>query len=138
MKKLTLLLAFFACQMALAQVTDNPQGEIVSTPSPKDENEIYNSSGLEVQPEFPGGIQTFYKFIMNNFKQPEVKNFKGGKVIVQFVVDKDGSLTDIRILEDCGFGTAEESIKLFKSSPKWKPAMHNGRAVRCVYMQTLN
>ncbi|MBC7438691.1 MAG: energy transducer TonB, partial [Flavobacterium sp.] len=53
--------------------------------------------------------------------------------IVQFVVEKDGKLTDIKILRDLGFGTGKEAIRVLNSSPKWKPGIQNGRPVRVLY-----
>ena len=56
-----------------------------------------------------------------------------GKVIMQFVVERDGSLTDIKVLRDLGLGTGEEAIRLLKSMPKWEPGVQNGRPVRVAY-----
>ena len=56
-----------------------------------------------------------------------------GKVIMQFVVERDGSLTDIKVLRDLGLGTGEEAVRLLKSMPKWKPGIQNGRPVRVAY-----
>ncbi|MGK4566019.1 energy transducer TonB [Flavobacterium sp. 3HN19-14] len=69
--------------------------------------------------------------MQKNFRTPdeEVK----GKVIVQFVVEKDGSLTDIKVVRDLGYGTGAEAIRVLKSAPKWKPGIQNGRAVRVLF-----
>jgi beta-lactamase regulating signal transducer with metallopeptidase domain len=84
------------------------------------------------QPEFPGGIDAFYKFIAENFKiSPE---FKGsGKVYLTFMVEKDGSLSEFEILKDIGFGTGEEVIRVLKLSPKWIPGKENNETVRVKY-----
>ncbi len=63
------------------------------------ENEIY--SAVEVRPDFPGGIQKFYEFIGQNYIVPNVKDLKG-RVFVQFVIEKDGSLTDTKVMRDIG------------------------------------
>ena len=83
-------------------------------------------------PEFPGGIAAFYKFIKKEYKTPS--NFKGkGSLIASFVVETDGSLSDIKIVKDLGYGTAEEFVRLLKISPKWEPGILRGKAVRSQY-----
>lgn len=101
------------------------------------DNNIYNSAGVEVQPEFPGGITSFYKFIGANYKTPDVAGLKG-KLIITFLVDKDGSLTDIKALRDIGYGTGIEAIRVLNLSPKWKPGEQNGQTVRCAYVLPIN
>jgi len=97
-----------------------------------EDNTIYNSAGIEVKPDFPGGMEKFYKFISNNYQTPDEEGLKG-KVYVQFVVEKDGSLTDIKILRDIGFGTGKEAERVLRKCPKWSPGEQNGKKVRCTY-----
>lgn len=85
---------------------------------------------IESKPEYPGGMDSFYKHISSNFKPPVNKDFKGGKIIVTFVIEKDGSITDIKIVRDLGFGTGKESIRVLKKAKKWKPGEQNGKKVR--------
>jgi protein TonB len=115
-----------------AELTVEPPGNGPSQVVEEDNN-IYNTAGIQVSPEFPGGIQKFNSYIRNNFQFPEDENFPGGKVLVSFVVEKDGSLTDIRILRDPGFGTAKEAERVLKRSVKWTPGEQNGKKVRCQY-----
>jgi hypothetical protein len=85
-----------------------------------------------IQPEFPGGIIAFYKFIGTNFKVPS--ELKGsGKVFLTFMVEKDGSLSEFEILKDIGFGTGEEVIRVLKLAPKWIPGKKNNETVRVKY-----
>ncbi|MES2748725.1 MAG: TonB family protein [Bacteroidota bacterium] len=98
----------------------------------EDDNNIYNSAGIEVKPEYPGGLAKFYSFIKNNYTPPEEEGLKG-KVIVSFVVEKDGSLTDIKVLKDIGYGTGAEAIRVLKKCARWTPAEQNGKKVRCSY-----
>ena len=98
----------------------------------EEDNTVYNMAGIEVKPEFPGGIDKFYKFVANNYRAPEEEGLKG-KVYVSFTVEKDGSITDIKVLRDIGYGTGAEAIRVLKKSPKWAPAEQNGRRVRCSY-----
>ena len=98
----------------------------------KGENEVYNTAGITEKPDFPGGIMEFYKFVGNNFKTPEQPNLKG-KVYITFIVEKDGSLSDIKNIRDIGFGTGEEAIRVLKMCPKWIPGKMNGVPVRVMY-----
>ncbi|RZJ33686.1 MAG: energy transducer TonB [Flavobacterium sp.] len=97
-----------------------------------EDNTIYNTAGIEVKPQFPGGIEAFYNFIRKNYTPPDEPGLKGN-VFVSFVVEKDGSLTDIKVLRDIGFGTKEEAIRVLKKCPRWTPAEQNGKRVRCSY-----
>ncbi|MBK0369229.1 energy transducer TonB [Flavobacterium agrisoli] len=108
---------------------DGPKGGQVTEEAPE---QIYNVAGIEVKPDFPGGMEKFYKFVANNYRAPEEEGLKG-KVYVTFVVEKDGSLTDIKVLRDIGYGTGKEAIRVLNKCPKWKPGMQNGKPVRVLY-----
>lgn len=95
---------------------------------------IYNSVEIERRPEYPGGMEAFYKHISANFNIPKDKGFAGGKVILSFVIEKDGSLVDIKILRDAGFGTGDEAVRVLRKSKNWIPAEQKGIKVRCKYM----
>lgn len=114
-----------------AELTVEPVGNGPSQVVEEDNN-IYNTAGIEVKPDFPGGLDKFYKFIGKNFQVPEEEGLKG-KVFVTFVVEKDGSLTDIKVLRDIGYGTGKEAIRVLKSCPKWNPGEQNGKKVRVLY-----
>ncbi|MET0759438.1 MAG: energy transducer TonB [Flavobacterium sp.] len=119
-------------------IKGDPDAELTVEPvgnGPADvveDNNIYNTAGIEVKPLFPGGMDKFYKYVGNNYRAPEEEGLKG-KVYVTFVVEKDGSLTDIKVLRDIGFGTGKEAIRVLKSSPKWVPGEQNGKKVRVLY-----
>lgn len=114
-----------------AELTVEPVGTGTAAVVEED-NTIYSTAGIEVQPEFPGGIQKFYAFVGKNYQMPEEEGLKG-KVYVSFVVEKNGELTDIKVLRDIGYGTGKEAIRVLKSCPKWTPAEQNGKKVRCAY-----
>ena len=97
-----------------------------------EDNTVYNTSGIEVKPEFPGGIEKFYSFVQKNYNMPDQEGLKG-KVYVTFVVEKDGSLTDIKVLRDIGYGTGKEAIRVLKATPRWNPGEQNGKRVRCTF-----
>jgi protein TonB len=114
-----------------AELTVEPVGNGPSQVVEED-NQIYNTAGIEVKPDFPGGLEKFYKFIGKNFQVPEEDGLKG-KIFVTFVVEKDGSLTDIKVVRDIGYGTGKEAIRVLKSCPKWNPGEQNGKKVRVLY-----
>lgn len=101
------------------------------------DNTIHSSTGIEVNPEFSGGAKEFYSFIAKNFRAPDVAGLKG-KILVSFVVDIDGSLTDIKVLRDVGYGSDAEAVRVLGLSPKWTPAQQNGQPVRCAYTLPIN
>jgi hypothetical protein len=96
---------------------------------------VYNAA--EKQPQYPGGIAAFYKFIGQNFLVPDVKDLKG-KIFIQFIIEKDGSLTEIKSIRDLGNGTGEEAIRVLKLSPNWIPGEQDGKPVRVVYSLPIN
>jgi periplasmic protein TonB len=93
-------------------------------------NEIFQV--VENQPAPVGGYEAFYKYISKNIKYPDQARRMGveGKVFVQFVVDKDGSITDVTVLKGIGSGCDEEAIRVVKAAPKWTPGKQRGRPVR--------
>jgi protein TonB len=98
---------------------------------------IYSVAGLEEMPEFPGGNKEFAKYIQTNFKLPDVKGLKG-KVFIEFIVEKDGTISDIKILRDIGFGTGNEAGRIIRASPIWKPGKLNGKFIRTRFALPIN
>src|SRR3970040_609950 len=98
----------------------------------EEDNQIYNTAGIVVKPEFPGGMDKFYSYVGKNYQTPEEEGLKG-KVYVTFVVEKDGSLTDIKVIRDIGYGTGKEAIRVLNKCPKWTPGEQNGKKVRVLY-----
>ena len=98
----------------------------------EEDNTVYNTAGIEVKPDFPGGMGEFNKFVARNYQAPEEEGLKG-KVYVTFVVEKDGSLTDIKVLRDIGYGTGKEAIRVLNKCPRWTPGEQNGKKVRCTF-----
>ena len=90
---------------------------------------------VETEPEFPGGYEAMLKFLSDNIVYPqEAKDNKiEGRVIVTFVVEKDGSISSIRVLSDIGSGCGAEVVRVLKLMPKWKPGMQKGQPVRVQY-----
>lgn len=100
----------------------------------KDKNVIFTE--VENVPEPPNGMPEFRKWIGANYQYPSDAIDAGvkGTIRVQFIVEKDGSLSNIKSTEDIGSGTGEAAVNLLLKSPKWKPGIQNGRTVRVEYI----
>jgi protein TonB len=95
------------------------------------------SSEIDIAPEYPGGIANFYTFIAANFVAPE--NSKLGKAVLTFVVEKDGTLTHIKIIKNTSnrkFG--KEAIRVLRLSPKWMAGEKDGKKVSVLYSIPIN
>ncbi|MCQ6961260.1 energy transducer TonB [Mucilaginibacter aquariorum] len=101
-------------------------------------NQIFTA--VEQSPTFPGGEGAFGKYLQKNMRYPAIarENNVQGRVVLTFVVERDGSLTDIKVLRSLGSGTDEEAVRVLKASPKWKPGIQNGRPVRVQYSIPVN
>lgn len=110
-------------------VIDQPTGEGEKAAEIVDDNKVYVA--VEVQAGPNGGMPAFYKKFASSFSAPEVdEGVSQIRVMLSFVVEKDGSFTDVKVLRDPGYGAGKEAIRVLKSMPNWKPAMQNGRPVR--------
>ena len=90
---------------------------------------------VESIPEFKGGRDALYAYLGNNIKYPVMAKESGiqGKVYVTFVVEKDGSITDVKLLRGIGGGCDDEAIRVVGSMPRWKPGKQRGKPVRVQY-----
>ena len=90
----------------------------------------------EVMPEYPGGDQAMMKFVAENVQYPEEAKEKGisGRVLVSFIVEKDGSIGEVKVVKGIGCGCDDEAVRVVKAMPKWKPGTDKGKAVRVNYM----
>jgi protein TonB len=113
--------------LTIEEVGNGPVTEVIA-----EDTSVHSLAGIEQKPEFPGGIEKFYAFVGKNYQPPEEEGLKG-KVYVTFVVEKDGSLTDIKVIRDIGYGTGKEAIRVLKKCPKWLPGEQNGKKVRVLY-----
>lgn len=106
-------------------------------PKPADEVPIEDEPVIvaDIQPEFPGGYLALRKFLGENLKYSKQAKEVGisGTVHVAFVVEKDGSVTNIRILRGIGGGCDEEAVRVIQMMPKWKPGWVKGKLVRTHY-----
>ncbi len=118
---------FLMCAMAvMCLVTANAQKTVVSQSS----QSVYDE--VEVMPEFPGGMQAMIEYLNTNIKYPKdaIKQEVGGRVMVMFVVETDGSLSNVRVARKVFPSLDAEAVRVVKSMPKWKPGKEKGRSVR--------
>ena len=95
-----------------------------------DKNGVYQI--CEEMPEFPGGEQAMFDFVANNVVYPQEARDKEieGRVFVRFIVEKDGSVSDVKVAKGIGGGCDEEAVRVVKAMPKWKPGKQDGKPVR--------
>jgi TonB family protein len=91
-------------------------------------------------PQYPGGDRAFITWVAKNYKYPKeaIEAGVSGRLIVQFVVEKDGSLKNVKCVRDIGYGTGTEAVRVVSAAAKWKPGIQNGRPVRVQYTLPLN
>lgn len=106
--------------------------EVVFDDAPEEEevDEIFTI--VEDQPLPNGGYPAFYQYVQKKLKYPAQARRMGieGKVFVQFVVDKDGSITEVKAVKGIGAGCDEEAVRVIQGAPKWKPGKQRGRSVK--------
>ena len=95
---------------------------------------------VEDMPAFPGGMEAMSQFISSNIKYPaDAKKQKvDGRVLVKFVVEKDGSITEVKVIKPAFPSLDAEAIRVVKAMPKWKPGYQNGQAVRVQFAMPIN
>ena len=99
----------------------------------KNENPV-NTNALDKLPEFPGGIAKFYTYVGNHFEKPEIEGEQTISVYVSFVIEENGTMSNIKVLRDPGYGLGTEAIRVLKSlKANWAPGMIAGQAVRTSY-----
>jgi len=106
------------------------QEEVASGPEEEVADEIFTI--VEQKPEPVGGMKAFYEYLGANLHYPPQARRMGieGRVFVQFVVEKDGSLTDVQLVRGIGAGCDEEAIRVIENAPKWQPGKQRGQPVR--------
>ncbi len=95
---------------------------------------------VEQMPQYTGGEEAMMKYVAENVKYPQAAKDKNisGRVFVGFVIEKDGSVSNVKVLRGIGGGCDEEAVRVIKGMPKWKPGIQKGKPVRVSYMMPLN
>ena len=122
------------------QASDDTQAavEVKYTPVEVEEEEVDEQqifTIVEEQPEFPGGMAECYKWIGKNLQYPTISAENGvqGRVTVNFVVNADGSIVDVKVIRGVDPYLDKEAIRVVSKMPKWKPGKQRGKAVRCSF-----
>lgn len=116
--------------IAISTLTENP-----NFTSP---NKIYALNEVDTKPKFQGGIEALHKFFHKKYHVPKLEKGTLGMVQVIFVVERDGTLSDYKIMTDVGFGTGNEAIRVLKlTSGKWIPALVDNTLVRSIFIYTM-
>ena len=140
-KQLQHLMAIvFALMLVFPVMAQNSKN--TNPPKPKlqaqQKNGVYTV--VDSQPVFPGGTKAMFNYLSKNVTYPKYdrENNIQGKAVVQFVVELDGRLTDVKAVRSTSTAMAEEAVRVFKNSPKWKPGKVNGKAVRAQFYVPVN
>ena len=109
--------------------------EVIAEPEPPKVEETKVFDVVEEMPQFPGGQAALLEYLAKNIKYQVVAEENGvqGRVIVTFVVERDGSITDVRVVKSVDPSLDKEAARVVKSMPKWQPGKQNGSAVRVKY-----
>jgi len=126
----------------IADTTKKYKITIAKSPIPST-NKNYQGpvfTAVENEPTYPGGQQKLNAFLQQNIKYPaEMRQKKvEGKVFVSFIVEKDGSLNELKVLHEPGYGSGQEALRVLGRSPKWTPGIQNGHKVRVQYVLPIN
>ena len=116
------------------EVTEDTKVEAVTVVEEKEEvDDIFSVVEETATPK--GGMPAFYKYVTEKFKYPAQARRMGveGKVFVQFVIGKDGSINDVKVIKGIGAGCDEEAARIIQASPAWNPGKQRGKAVRQRY-----
>jgi protein TonB len=107
--------------------------KVAALPPTNNNDEIFRF--VEQEPEFIGGNEMLLKYINDHLRYPENASdaLVEGRVIVEFIVHNDGSISDVRVVRGLGYGCDEEAMRLFKNMPKWNPGKQHGKAVNVIY-----
>lgn len=116
--------------IALLIVSVKSYSQDAAQPAP-----LYNTASVEVMPEYPGGIKKFFEYLDKGFtySKEAVEAKVLGRLIVTFVVEAEGSLSNVKVVRGLRYGTEAEIERLLLASPKWKPGIRNGNSVRVQY-----
>lgn len=133
MRKIFCILLLFSFSFNVHAQTNNT----VSEANKEDSIKIFEK--VEVEAEFPGGVQAWRRFLERNLNAqiPADKGAPAGTytVVVRFIVDKDGSLSDFKTTTNHGYGMEQEILRVLKLSPRWKPAQDKGRTLKAYRSQ---
>ena len=112
---------------------NNPETAPSNSAAPSATDSIYTR--VDKQPDFPGGLTAFYKYLGKTIKYPSGARQKGiqGKVVLQFIVKKDGSIANVKVVRKVSPDIDREAARAIGISPKWRPGLIKGKPVNCQF-----
>lgn len=124
---LLIVLCAFSFQLIAQTHEDILKEEIPSEP------EIYKI--VDQNPEFPGGMDSLFRFLAENIIYPEKAQLRGiqGRVVLMFIVNESGVISNIEVVNDVAGGCSEEAVRVVKKMPKWIPGKEDGKEVKVYY-----
>jgi tonB family C-terminal domain len=127
------LFFFIGMTMSYAQTKSQPTKEATAS-SQDDPEKIYES--VDESPTFPGGFKALLKYLAKNIQYPQeaVKSMIQGKVILQFVIERDGTIGDLGVRQGVDPLLDAEAIRVVRSMPRWTPGKKDDKAVRCHFI----
>jgi protein TonB len=128
MKKIIFIITLLSVYFSYGQTIEtNSIEKVIEKP-----DYIYSSAGIEIRPEYSRGNNKFYKDFNKEFKLKVDKDLQG-RVFITFVVEINGTLSNIKVIRDLGFGSGKETIRALTTMSKWKPGKQNAQPVRVKY-----
>lgn len=108
--------------------------QVVQSDTIDSAEQVYSMAGLEIQPQFPGEVNAFQKEVSKNFLIPEIDSDLDAKIYINFVIEKDGSVSTVKCIKDPGYGLGQAAVMAVnKITTKWKPGIYKGVPVRVSY-----
>ena len=137
---LTIVIFFASYSAYNAQVDKNNFKKADELVVDDDEMEPISFSAVENKPEFPGGDVALMKYLAENTKYPTIAKENGisGRVFIQFVIDKTGAVTKVKVLRGVDPALDAEAIRVVKAMPSWKPGSQRGKEVPVTYQVPIN
>lgn len=122
-----------------APVTPTTTSVETGNPDARYEGKLYDLGSVDVAPEFQGGSKALSRYLGSAIRYPAQarENKTQGKVYIGFIVERNGTLSDFKVIKGIGSGCDEEAIRVLKLSPAWKPGMAEGNPVRTSYVQPI-
>ena len=116
------------------------QSQVNESTSNENTEVYYNLDELDVKPSYLGGDMALMTFIAKNVRYPQEAREKGiqGSVFVGFVIEEDGTVSNVKVVKGIGGGCDEEAVRVVKEMPKWCPGKKQGKSVRVSYMVLVN
>lgn len=114
--------------------TGNGNGTAIGTDGNGSSSDVVNNAILDTKPQFPGGIEKFYRYVANHFNSPMLDETKNIRIFVSFVVERDGSMSNIKVINKPGQALEKEALRVLNSiKAKWTPGIYNSKPVRTAY-----